>query len=131
MAREAVFTDAAPRPVGPYSQAIVVDGWIFIAGQIPLDPKSGELVEGEFRVQVRRALDNLKAIVEAAGGSMDDLVKVTVYLKDITKFDEFNQVYKEYFKSSYPARVVVEVSDLPKGAEVEVEAIGYIGKGDS
>ncbi len=129
MVREAIFTDKAPKPVGPYSQAILVNGWIFIAGQIPLDPDSGRMVEGDFESQVRRVLDNIKSIVESAGGSMDDLVRVTVYLRDLSRFDEFNRIYKEYFKEAYPARVVVGVSGLPKGAEIEVDAIGYISKG--
>ncbi|MEB3816971.1 MAG: RidA family protein [Desulfurococcales archaeon] len=129
MAKEAVFTSKAPRPVGPYSQAILAGNYLFIAGQIPLDPTTGEMVKGDIREAARRVLDNIKAIVEAAGGTMDDIVKVTVYLRDISKFSEFNEVYAKYFKGAPPARVVVEVSNLPLGAELEVEAIAYIGEG--
>ncbi len=123
-----MFTERAPKPVGPYSQGVVVNGWLFVAGQIPIDPATGRLVEGSFEDKVRRVLENIKAIVEAAGGSLEDIVKVTVYLRDISKFEEFNRVYSEYFKKDPPARVVVEVSNLPKGVDVEVEAIAYIGE---
>ena len=124
--KEAVYTDRAPRPVGPYSQGILSGELLFISGQIPLDPETGKLVNGSFEDKVRRVMENIKAIVEAAGGSMDDIVKVTVYLRDITRFSEFNKVYSEYFKGVPPARVVVEVSNLPLGAELEVEAIAVI-----
>lgn len=128
MSRRVVFTEKAPRPVGPYSQAVMVDGWLFIAGQIPLDPATGKMVEGSFEDKARRVLENIKAIVEAAGGSLRDVVKVTVYLRDISLFERFNKVYSDYFSEEPPARVVVEVSNLPKNAEVEVEAVAYIPK---
>lgn len=121
-----VFTDGAPRPVGPYSQAVCVDGWLFISGQIPLDPKTNGVVEGDFRTKVRRALENVKAIVESIGGSLDNIVKVTVYLSDISRFAEFNEVYREFFPRDPPARSVVGVARLPRDAEVEVEAIAWI-----
>ena len=124
--KEVIFTDEAPKPVGPYSQAIKAGDFLFIAGQIPLDPETGTLVEGSFQDKVRRVLENIKAIVEAGGGSLDDIVKVTVYLKDIDKYSEFNEVYSEYFKDSKPSRVVVGVSNLPKGVDLEVEAMAYI-----
>jgi len=127
-AKKVIYTDRAPKPVGPYSQGVLVNGWLFIAGQIPIDPATGKIVEGSFEDKVRRVLENIKAIVEAAGGSLDDVVKVTVYLRDISKFDEFNKVYAQYFTKDPPARVVVEVSNLPKGVEIEVEAIAYVGK---
>jgi len=128
MPGEAIFTEKAPRPVGPYSQAIKADNFLFISGQIPIDPSTGKLVEGSFKDKVERVLDNVKDIVEAAGGTLDDIVKVTVYIKDITKFTEFNETYAEYFRARPPARVVVEVSNLPLNAELEVEAIAYIEK---
>ncbi len=128
MTKKVVYTDKAPKPVGPYSQGVLVNGWLFVAGQIPIDPSTGRLVEGDFKEKVRRVLENIKAVVEAAGGSLENIVKVTVYLRDISKFDEFNEVYAQYFKKDPPARVVVEVSNLPKGVELEVEAIAYIGK---
>ncbi|MCE4625542.1 MAG: RidA family protein [Desulfurococcales archaeon] len=125
--KEAVYTDKAPKPVGPYSQGIVAGGCIlFISGQIPIDPESGKLVEGDFEDKVRRVMDNIKAIVEAAGGTMDDIVKVNVYVRDIGLFKRFNQVYAEYFKGVPPARAVVEVSNLPLNVDLEVEAIAYL-----
>ena len=123
---EAVFTEKAPRPVGPYSQAIRAGCFLFIAGQVPIDPATGKLVEGDFEAKARRVLENLKAIVEAAGATLDQVVKVTVYIKDISKFSEFNKIYAEYFKGVKPARAVVEVSNLPVGADLEVEAIAYL-----
>ncbi len=124
---EAIFTDKAPRPVGPYNQGIKAGDFLFISGQIPIDPATGRLVEGEFSDKVKRVLENIKAVVEAAGGTLDDIVKVTVYIKDINLFQEFNRVYSEYFKGRPPARVVVEVSNLPLNAELEIEAIAYLG----
>lgn len=126
--KRTVFTDNAPRPVGPYSQAVCVDGWLFISGQIPLDPKTNSIVEGDFRTKVRRTLENVKAIVESLGGSLDNIVKVTVYLSDISRFAEFNEVYREFFPQNPPARSVIGVAKLPRDAEVEVEAIAWIGR---
>jgi 2-iminobutanoate/2-iminopropanoate deaminase len=128
--REAVFTDKAPRPVGPYSQAVRAGNLLFISGQIPLDPRTGELVKGDFRCAVERVMENIKAIVEAAGATMDDIVKVTVYIRDMSKFGEFNEAYSKYFRGPPPARVVVEVSRLPLDADVEVEAIAVL-RGES
>jgi 2-iminobutanoate/2-iminopropanoate deaminase len=126
--KKVVFTEKAPKPIGPYSQAICVNGWLFISGQIPIDPATGEFVKGDFKAQVERVLENIKAIVEAAGGTLDNIVKVTVFLRDITKFAEFNEVYSRYFPSNPPARSAIGVAALPRGAEVEVEAIAYIGQ---
>lgn len=126
MAKQVVFTEKAPKPVGPYSQGVKAGGFLFVAGQIPIDPSTGRIVEGSFEDKVRRVLENVKAVVKAAGGSLDNVVKVTVYLKDISLFDRFNKVYAEYFPRNPPARVVVEVTNLPKGVELEVEAIAYI-----
>ena len=127
MSKKIVFTEKAPKPIGPYSQGVVVNGWLFISGQIPIDPSTGEIVHGSFKEQVVRVLENIKAIVEAAGGTLRNIVKVTVYLRDISKFSEFNEVYSKYFSEEPPARVVVEVSNLPKGVDLEVEAIAFIG----
>lgn len=126
--KKVVFTEKAPKPIGPYSQAVCVNGWLFISGQIPIDPATGEFVKGDFKAQVERVLENIKAIVEAAGGTLDNIVKVTVFLRDITKFAEFNEVYSRYFPSNPPARSAIGVAALPRGAEVEVEAIAYIGQ---
>jgi 2-iminobutanoate/2-iminopropanoate deaminase len=121
-----VYTPQAPKPIGPYSQGVVAGCLLFISGQIPLDPVSGAVVEGDFKARVRRVLDNVKAVVEAAGGSLRDVVKVTVYLRDMSLFQDFNSVYQEYFPENPPARAVVGVSSLPRGVDVEVEAIAYI-----
>ena len=124
--KKPITTDKAPAPVGPYSQGIIAGCLLFVSGQIPLYPDTGKLVMGNFRAAARRAMENLKAIVEASGASMGDVVKVTVYIRDIKKFPEFNEVYKEYFDPPYPARAVVEVSNLPLNAPLEVEAVVYI-----
>jgi len=126
MGVEYVYTERAPKPIGPYSQAVKAGCFLFVSGQIPLDPSTGELVSGDFKEKVRRALENLKAIVEAAGGSLDRVVKVTVFIRDISKFQEFNEVYTQYFRERRPARSVVEVSALPRNSEVEIEAIAYL-----
>ena len=123
-----VFTEKAPRPVGPYSQAVKVGEWLFISGQIPINPTTGQVVRDNFRRASRQVLENIKAVVEAAGGTLENIVKVTVYMKDISRFSEFNEVYSEYFSKHKPARAVVEVSRLPKDVELEAEAIAYLGK---
>lgn len=123
-----VFTENAPKPVGPYSQAVRAGNFVFISGQIPLDPKTGHIVGNNIKEQAKKALENIKAIVEAAGGSIKNIVKVNVYIKDINLFGEFNAVYEEFFEEHKPARAVVEVSGIPKGVLVEIEAIAYIPK---
>lgn len=122
----AVSTERAPKPVGPYSQGVVAGCLLFVSGQIPLDPSTGELVEGDLKARVERALENVKAVVEAAGATIEDVVKVTVFLRDIKLLQAFNEVYSEYFKAKAPARTLVEVSNLPRGADVEIEAIAYL-----
>jgi 2-iminobutanoate/2-iminopropanoate deaminase len=122
-----IYTEKAPKPIGPYSQAVCVNGWLYISGQIPIDPATGRLIEGSFKDQVERALENAKAILEASGGSLESVVKVTVYLKDMSKFQEFNEVYSEYFKQDPPARSVVGVSSLPRNAELMIDLVAYLG----
>lgn len=122
---EVVFTDKAPRPVGPYSQAVIAGDFVFLAGQIPLDPETGELVGGGIREQTKRVLDNIKAILEAAGCSLRDVVSVTAYLRDLSHFNEFNEVYSEYFSENKPARTTVQVSALPRNSLVEVAVVAY------
>ncbi len=124
---EYVFTEKAPKPVGPYSQAVKVGNWVYVSGQIPIDPGTGEVIKGDFSAAVRRVLENVKAIVEAAGGGLESVVKVMVYLTDIGKFSEFNKIYAEYFSTHRPARMVIEVSRLPKDVEVAVDAVAYVG----
>jgi 2-iminobutanoate/2-iminopropanoate deaminase len=122
---EYVFTDRAPKPIGPYSQAVIAGNFVFLAGQIPIDPKTGELVDGDIKEQTRRVLENIKAVLEKAGCSLKDVVNVTVFLKDLSHFNEFNEVYSEYFSESKPARATIQVAALPKNALVEIVAIAY------
>ena len=122
MGKRVIFTEKAPKPIGPYSQAVLSGNLLFVSGQIGIDPQSGKLVEGGLKEQARQALKNLKAIVEDAGFSMEDIVWVLVFLKDIGSYGEFNEVYREFFREP-PARAVVEVGNLPAGALVEITAI--------
>ncbi|MDM7275684.1 MAG: RidA family protein [Thermoprotei archaeon] len=121
-----IYTPKAPRPIGPYSQGVVAGCFLYVSGQIPLDPSTGSMVEGDFKAKARRVLENVKAVVEAAGASLRDVVKVTVYIRDIRLFQDFNEVYSQYFPENPPARAVVEVSNLPRGSELEVEAVVHV-----
>jgi reactive intermediate/imine deaminase len=123
MPRQPIATDAAPAAIGPYSQAVRAGGTVYFSGQIALDPATGEVVPGGIEPQARRAFDNLKAVCEAAGGSLDDIVRVGLYLTDLGEFTVVNAVMAEYFSSPYPARSTVEVSALPKGVVFEVDAV--------
>lgn len=123
MKKKMIYTQNAPAPIGPYSQAIEANSLIFTAGQLPIDPASGQLVQGDIKEQVRQVLINLRAIFEAEGLSLNDVVKTTVYLKDINEFAAMNDVYSEFFNESKPARTTVEVSRLPRDVKVEIEAI--------
>lgn len=123
MPRTPIHTDAAPAAIGPYSQATRASNQVFFSGQIPLDPATGALVEGDISAQARRAFENLKAVCEAAGGRMEDIVRVGLYLTDLSQFAAVNAVMGEYFAQPYPARSTIEVSALPKGAAFEVDAI--------
>jgi len=113
----------APQAIGPYSQAVEANGFVFVSGQIPLDPKTGNFVTGDIRVQTRRVMDNGKAILAAAGCAMSDVVKTTIYLKSISDFAGVNEVYGSYFMTEPPARATVEVSRLPKDAAVEIDFV--------
>ena len=121
--REVISTDRGPRAIGPYSQAIKANGFVFVSGQIPLDPRTQQMVEGDVARQTERVLENLKGILEGAGSSLDRVVKTTVYLKDLADFAAMNEVYGRYLSSSPPARATVEVTRLPKEARVEIELI--------
>lgn len=123
MSRQIVQTDHAPAAIGPYSQAVRTGSTVYFSGQIPLDPATGNLVEGDIAVQARRAFDNLSAVAAAAGGSLDKMARLGLYLTDLGQFAAVNEVMQEYFKPPYPARSTVEVSALPKGAVFEVDAI--------
>lgn len=118
-----IQTNKAPAAIGPYSQAVEVGNLLFISGQIPLDPETGAMVSGGVDVQTRRVLDNLKAVAEAAGKSLTEVVKCTVFLADMNDFASMNAVYAEYFTENFPARAAVEVARLPKDALVEIEAV--------
>lgn len=120
---EVVATAAAPAAVGPYSQAVRAGGLVFCAGQIPLDPATGALVEGDVAAQTERVLENLKAVLQAAGSGLERVVKTTVFLQDMADFAAMNEVYARYFPQEPPARAAVQVAALPKGARVEIEAI--------
>jgi reactive intermediate/imine deaminase len=127
MSRQSIHTDAAPAAIGPYSQAVRSGQMVFLSGQIPLDPATGALVEGDISAQAKRAFDNLKAVCQAAGGSLDSVVRIGLYVTDLGDFAAVNAVMAEYFSAPYPARSTIEVSALPKGATVEVDAIMVIG----
>lgn len=122
-----VHTDDAPGALGPYSQAIVTDGWIFASGQIPIDPGTGSLVEGDIAEQTDRVLANLAAVLAAGGGSLRTVVKTTVYLSDMARFADMNAVYARHFGDHRPARATVAVAGLPKGVDVEIEVIARVG----
>ena len=121
-----VSTPAAPAAIGPYSQGIVAGNLVFISGQLPIDPETGDFVKGGIEEKTHRVLMNIKAIVEAAGADLSQVVKTTIFLADLSHFSAVNKVYSEYFSDAFPARSTVQVSALPKGAEIEVEAVVYV-----
>jgi 2-iminobutanoate/2-iminopropanoate deaminase len=126
MDKKVIYTEKAPKPIGPYSQAIRAGDLLFLSGQIPIDPTTGELVKGDIRKQTRRVLDNIKAVLESQGLGMENVVKVTVFLKDMGSFGQMNEVYSTHFSSLPPARSTVEVSGLPKDVDLEIEATASI-----
>lgn len=128
MTKQTVFPENAPKAVGPYSPAVTANGFVFVSGQIPIDPVSGTIITESFEAQVRQTLKNLKTVIEGSGSSLMDVVKVNIFLKDINHFVELNSIYEEYFMESKPARACVEVSNLPKGVDVEIDAIALISK---
>ena len=123
MQRTVINTDRAPAAIGTYSQAVRAGNTVYLSGQIPLDPHSGELVTGDIAAQIRQVFDNLAAVAEAAGGSIDNAVKLTVYLTDLGDFSTVNKILAEYFSEPYPARAAVGVKSLPRHTEIEAEAI--------
>ena len=123
MSKEAIHSDNAPAAIGTYSQAIRSGELVFLSGQIPLDPHTMEFVEGDFEARARQVFDNLKAVAEAAGGGLDQVVKLTIFLTDLENFATVNSVMEDYFNQPYPARAAVGVASLPKGADVEADAI--------
>jgi len=123
MTRTIIQTDKAPQAIGTYSQAVKTGNTVYLSGQIPLDPASMELVAGGMDAQIRRVFDNLSAVAEAAGGSLNDIVKLNVFLPDLGHFALVNEIMAEYFSEPYPARAAVGVASLPKGAQVEMDAV--------
>jgi 2-iminobutanoate/2-iminopropanoate deaminase len=121
--KNVVSSDRGPKPIGPYSQAIKANGFIYLSGQVALDPKSGEMVGPEIRQQTERVLENIKGILEAAGANFHHVVKATVFLKDMNDFPAMNEIYARYFTTAPPARSTVQVSRLPKDALIEIEVI--------
>jgi len=127
MSKHAIHTESAPAAIGTYSQAIETQGLVFLSGQIPLDPATMETVDGDFEARARRVFENLAAVAAAAGGSLDDVVKVTVFLTDLDDFATVNSVMEEFFQQPFPARAAVGVASLPKGVDVEADAILALG----
>jgi reactive intermediate/imine deaminase len=123
MAKEPIHTSEAPAAIGPYSQAIRAGDTVYLSGQIPLNPKTMELVKGDIRAEIRQVFDNLAAVAEAAGGSLANAVRLTVYLTDLAHFPIVNEIMAEYCKEPYPARAAIGVAELPRGAAVEVDGI--------
>ena len=123
MSRLAIATELAPAAIGPYSQAVRSGNTVFLSGQIPLDPATGQLVEGDITLQTRRVFDNLQAVCQSAGGSLAQVMRVGIYVTDLGDFAAVNAVMAEYFQAPYPARSTIEVAGLPRGARVEVDAI--------
>jgi len=123
MSKQAIHTDAAPAAIGTYSQAIRTSNLVFLSGQIPLDPTTGDVIAGDFAARAKQVFENLKAVAEEAGGSLDDVVKLTIFLTDLGNFATVNEVMAGYFAEPYPARAAVGVASLPKGVDVEADAI--------
>jgi 2-iminobutanoate/2-iminopropanoate deaminase len=124
--KKIIATVKAPKAIGPYSQAVVHNGLAFLSGQIPLDPATGHLVEGDIAAQTTRVLENLKAVLEASGSALDRVVKTTVYIKDMGEFAKMNEVYGKYFSENPPARSTVEAARLPRDVRVEIDAIAIV-----
>jgi 2-iminobutanoate/2-iminopropanoate deaminase len=121
--KDIVHSDRGPKPIGPYSQAVKINGLLYLSGQIPLDPKTNEMITGDIKAQTERVLENIKGILESAGSNLHHVVKTTVFLKDMNEFPAMNEVYAKYFTTAHPARSTVQVARLPKDASVEIEVI--------
>jgi len=126
MTREVIHTDKAPQAIGTYSQAIKINDTVYLSGQIPLIPETMELIEGDIKIQIKRVFDNLKAVAQAAGGDLNDIAKLNIFLTDLSHFPIVNETMAEYFIEPYPARAAIGVASLPKAAQVEMDAIMVI-----
>ncbi len=127
MTRKLIFTEKAPKAIGPYNQAVVSNGFVFTAGQIPIDPSTGTVVIGDFKQRVDQVLQNIKAILDASDSSLDNIVKLTVFLTDLGRFQELNEIFSEWFsETDPPARSAVQVSALPAGVDVEIECVAEV-----
>lgn len=124
--RTIISTDKAPGAIGPYSQAVKTDSMVFVSGQLALDPATGNLVNGDIKSETRQAMKNLKTILEAAGSSLEKVIKTTLFIKEMNDFSEINEAYGEFFQNNPPARACVEVARLPKDANFEIEAVGLL-----
>ena len=124
--RKIVATDKAPAAIGPYAQANIIGDLVITSGQIPIDPATGNLVEGDIKAQTKQVFENLKAVLEAAGSGLDKIVKTTCFMDNMNDFAKMNEVYASFFSGDYPSRSAVEVAKLPKGALIEIEAIAYL-----
>jgi len=127
MSRQTIHTDRAPQAIGTYSQAVRVGDTVYLSGQVPFDPATMQLVTGDMEVQARRVFDNLKAVAEAAGGSLAHAVKLTIFLTDLANFVKVNEVMASYFTKPYPARSTIGVAQLPRGAQIEIECVLHLG----
>ena len=125
-AHQPIHSNEAPNAIGPYSQAVRVGDTVYLSGQIPLDPQTMEVVEGDIGARARRVFDNLSAVIQEAGGSLSDIVKLTIYLVDLEQFGQVNEVMAEYFDAPFPSRATVAVAALPKGAPIEVEGVAHL-----
>ena len=125
--KKIIQTATAPQAIGPYSQAVRCGDTLYLSGQIPLDPESGEVIDGDFEMRVRRVFDNLKAVCEAAGGDLGSIVKLNVFLTDLGRFAEVNEIMADVLAQPFPARAAVQVAALPKGVDVEMDAVAFLG----
>lgn len=126
MSKKIVYTKNAPEPIGPYSQAILFNNLIYTSGQIPIDPGSGQLIDGDIKAQTKQTIRNIENILTSGGSDISKVIKVTVYLKDINEFPAMNEIYEEYFGTSKPARSTVQAAKLPKDAKIEMDAIAFV-----
>lgn len=126
MNKEFIYSKNAPEPIGPYSQGIKFNNLVFTSGQIPIDPSTGNFIDGDIRAQTKQTIRNIESILEAAGSDLSKVIKVTVFLKDITEFGAMNEIYEEYFGKSKPARSTIEAAKLPKDAKIEIDAVAFV-----